>query len=322
MCQRPLQFTLVVAMLLAGSPVFEATTGDSVGPSLVVIAQSVSSVPVTVQPPTPVDIVLFSADATGKVLTTTNQKGEGTIDGGALGNLGRLEMIEETCGPRKRVLLVAPKSKAPEGRQCELRKIGSFASGQDKALKAELFTALPRAAAIPDPPPSQPVASAQKTSAPPAAPAVHTPATTAKAGSSCPPGASMVGAKLDLAPEANSFEKAPLLVPCVYRGTEDTNQNEWKYYRIQVEAGQTVKITARLRDADLPPRPSLPNFGGYLQLLHIRLHDSNVGQVGQTQTVSEPSETCELEYKFKESGSVFVSMRWVVRDAAFLISVH
>jgi hypothetical protein len=284
-------------------------------------AQGLPPISVNVQPPAVVDIVLFSSDAVGKALTTTDQKGQASIDGSALANLGRLDVIEETCGPRKRVLLVAPKSKAPEGKQCELRKLGSFASGQDKALKAELFTALPRAAPIPDPPPSQPVAPAQKASAPPAAPPVRTPVTTAKAGSPCPPGASMAGAKLDLATDANSLETAPLLVPCAYKGLEDTNQNEWRYYRLQVEAGQTVKITARLRDSDLPPRPTIAPFT-FLERLHIRLHDSNGGQVGNTQTVSSPSQACELEYKSKESGFVFVSMRWVIRDAAFLISVQ
>jgi hypothetical protein len=31
---------------------------------------------------------------------------------------------------------------------------------------------------------------------------------------------------------------------------------------------------------------------------------------------------CELEYKAEESGFAFVRVRWVVRDAAFQISVQ
>jgi hypothetical protein len=77
-----------------------------------------------------------------------------------------------------------------------------------------------------------------------------------------------------------------------------------------------------LRDSELPPRPSLPNFGGWLERLHVRLHGPNGGQVGEGKAVSEPSQTCELEYKAEESGFAFVSVRWVVRDAAFQISVQ
>jgi hypothetical protein len=316
MYQGPLQFILIVAMLLVGSPAFEMpATGYTVDSGLVLMAQSVAPVSVNVQPPKAIEIVLFSAGATGKVLTTTDRDGQGNIDGAALANLGRLDVIEETCGPRTRVLLVASNGKATDAAQCNRQSIGSFASGQDKTLKAELFRPLPRAATIPDPPASQPGVAAQRGAASPAP--AQPGRTAATAGQPCPPGASMVGAKLDLSPDADSFEKAPLLVPCVYRGVADTDKDRWLYYKFQVAKGQTLKVTTRLRDSELPPIRYSDD-----SRLFVRLHDANGGQIGKTCSIQQGSATCVQEAKAEESGVVFVSMLWTVRDAAFLISIQ
>jgi hypothetical protein len=126
----------------------------------------------------------------------------------------------------------------------------------------------------------------------------------------------MVGVKLDLAADADTFEKAPLVLPCVYRGVEDTDKDKWRYYKLQIEKGQTLKVTARLRDSELPGL----NYGEYR--LYVRVHDGNGGVIGDVCRVWQASEACEKEYKAAESGFSFVSMRWTVRDAAFLISIQ
>jgi hypothetical protein len=283
-------------------------------------------VPVSIQPAAAVEIILFAAGADGKVLTTTDQNGKGSFDSSAVANLGNLTINEETCKTRRRVLLVAATAKAPPNRDCRITPIGTFAAAKDVVLNARLsssFTPAIGAEPIPDPPQaSPPTAAVQRAPAPTPVQAARPQVTGATATARpCPPGASMVGVKLDLPQDADSFEKAPLLLPCAYRGVEDTDMDRWKYYKVQIEKGQTLRVTARLRDSELPPRPSLPKFGGYVQRLHVRLHGPNGGQVGQGNAVSEPSETCELEYKAEESGFAFVSVRWVVRDAAFQISV-
>jgi hypothetical protein len=124
----------------------------------------------------------------------------------------------------------------------------------------------------------------------------------------------MVGAKLDLPITADSLESAPLLVPCVYRGVADTDPEKWNYYKVQIEKGQTLRVTARLRDSDLPASSSWR--------LAVRVHDGDGGLVGVVRTIREASGTSELEYKPAESGFAFVSVRWVVRDSAFRISIQ
>ena len=295
--------------------------------SLALQAQGGGAVSVTVQPPAAIEILLFSAGAAGKVLGRTDQNGKGSFDGSALANLANLTINEETCKNRRRVLLVASGAKALQDRDCRTTQIGTFVPGTDVVLNAGLsvsFTPAIGAVPIPDPPQaSPPTAAVQRAPAPTPAQATRPSVTGATAAARpCPPGASMVGAKLDLPADADTFEKAPLLVPCVYRGVEDTDPDRSKYYKVQIEKGQTLRVTARLRDSELPPRPSLPNFGEWLGRLHVRLHGPNGGQVGQGKAVSEPSQTCELEYKAEESGFAFVSVRWVVRDAAFQISVQ
>jgi hypothetical protein len=283
-------------------------------------------VPVSIQPAAAVEVILFAPGGDGKVLTTTDQNGKGSFDSSFLTNLGSLTINEETCKTRRRVLLVASTAKAPQNRDCRTTQIGTFAAAKDVVLNARLsgsFT--PAIGAVPIPEPAQATPSSavvQPTPAPPQAqtarPPVAGPTTDAVAAARpCPPGVSMVGAKLDLSPDADSFEKAPLLVPCVYRGVEDTDPDRWKYYKLEIKAGQTLRVTARLRDSELPPRP---NFGTGNRLF-VRVHDGK-GGVSEVQAIPEASGICELEYKAKESGFAFVSVSWVVRDAAFQISVQ
>jgi hypothetical protein len=307
---RPLQRALVVARLPAATTALALAANWHLVGSIALIAQSVPFVSVNVQPPAPVQIVLFSADAAEKVLTTTNQKGEGTIDGGALGNLGQLNVFEETCGPRKRVLLVAPHSKVPEARQCERRAIGSFTSGRDKTLKAELFTALPRAATIPDPAPSQPAAAAQRPGTNAAATQAARPPVTATTSQPCPPGAGLIGPKLDLPPGGNTFEEAVLLSACTYRGLADTEGGRWKYFKLSVAKEQTLKVTARTRDT----------WDRY-QSLHLRLHGPNGASVGE-QASNQASTILELDYKASESGFVYLAVADLVNGAAFQVSIQ
>jgi hypothetical protein len=285
-------------------------------------AQGRRSVSVTVQPPAAIQIVLFASGADGKALTTTDQTGKGSFDNSALANLGGLAIVEETCAKSRRVLLVASSAKAPQNRDCKTTQLGTFAGSKEVALNVRLsgsFTAAIGAVPIPEPPQATPSpAAVERTPVPTPAQASRPPVAGATAAARpCPPGASMVGAKLDLSPDADSFEKAPLLVPCVYRGVEDTDPDKWKYYKLEVKAGQTLRVTARLRDSELPPRP---NFGTGNRLA-VRVHDGN-GGVSQVQAIPEASGICELEYKAKESGFAFVSVSWVVRDAAFQISVQ
>ena len=307
MSQHPILCALVVASM-----------------SLPVGAQGGRSVPVSIQPATAVEVILFATGGDGKLLTTTDQNGKGSFDSSGLTSLGSLTINEETCKARRRVLLVASTAKAPQNRDCRITQIGTFAAAKDVVLNARLsgsFTPAIGAVPIPDPPQATPsTAVIQPTPAPPQAQTARPPVagpTTVAAARPCPPGVSMVGAKLDLSPDADSFEKAPLLVPCVYRGVEDTDPDKFKYYKLEIKMGQTLKVTARLRDSELPPRP---NFGTGSRLF-VRVHDGN-GGVSGVQAITEASETSELEYKAKESGFVFVSVRWVVRDAAFQISVQ
>ena len=307
MRQRFVECALVATTALAWAPAW---------------AQSVPPVSVSVQPPAAVQVVLFTADTSDKVLTTTDQKGNGSIDGGALAKLGRLEVIEESCGTNRRVLLVASNSKVADRAGCSRRSIGSFSSG-DKTLRAELFKPLPRAAVIPDAPPIVPAAAptpapVQRTQAAPPVQPARPPVSAAGAGTKpCPPGASMVGAKLDLPTDGDTFEAAPLLSPCAYRGVEDTPKDKWKFYKLQVGQGQTLRVTARLRDSQLPGELGRSEYH-----LYVRLHDGNGGVIGNVCAIWQPSEICQREFKANESGFAFVSMRWVVRDAAFLISIQ
>jgi len=295
MYQRSQHCALVAAMVLVGAPVR---------------AQSAPSVPVNVQPAGAVQIVLVSSNAAEKVLTTTDQKGQGSIDGAVVAKLGSLDMIEESCGSRKRVLLVASNGKVADRAGCSKRSIGTFVSGTDRTLKAELFTPLPRPATIPDPaqakpstPPIQPAESAPSSQKPTAA------ITSAPAGA-CPSGAGLIGPKLDLPEGGKTFEEAPLLRECAYRGLKDVESGQWIYYKVSLVNGQVLKVTARTRDTYFYPRQ-----------LYLRLHGPNGGRVGDTSS-NESSTILELQYKAGESGFAYLAVADVVGGTALQISIQ
>jgi hypothetical protein len=94
------------------------------------------SVPVSIQPAAPFDIVVFSALNAGKVVAHTDEKGKGSIDAAALANLGKVAVYEEKCEDGPRVALVAEGS-APDA-NCRNRKVGAFWPGHDSALNVRL----------------------------------------------------------------------------------------------------------------------------------------------------------------------------------------
>jgi hypothetical protein len=296
---------LVIAMLLPDVPALRHQSGPAAFGSPG--AQGSGRVSVRVQPPARVDVVLFSANAAGRVLTTTNQKGEGTIEAAAVVTLGRLDVIEETCGARRRVLLVAPNEKPAAERSCSRRSIGSFASATDNTLEINLFTPLPRPVAIPEPPANQPLAAAGRATPPPAREQPAQKPVTA-AGVGCPAGAALIGPKLDLPSGGAAFEEAASLSECTYKGIVDTNA--WRYFKVSLAIGQTLKVIARSRDTT-----------AYPQSLHLRLHGPNGGQVGAG-SMDRASSILEMTYTAKEAGFAYLAIWGVARDAAFQISLQ
>jgi hypothetical protein len=281
---------------------------------LSLLAQGGRSVPVTVQPPAAIQIVLFSAGADGKALTTTDQSGKGSFDSSALTNLGNLAITEETCAKGRRVLLVASNAKAPQNRECKTTQLGTFVGSKDVVLNVTLsgsFTAAIGAVPIPEPTPAKPstppvqraesVASTQK----------PTPVVTSAAAGSCPPGAGMIGPKLDLPEGGKTFEEATALAECTYRGLKDTEGGQWRYFKVSVGNGQTLKVTARTRDSNI-------GRGNYL---YLRLHGPDGGRIGERES-NQYSTIFELEYKAKESGFAYLAVADVVGEAAFRISIQ
>jgi hypothetical protein len=94
------------------------------------------SVPVSIQPAAPFDVVVFSALNAGKVVAHTDEKGKGNIDTATLANLGKVAVYEEKCEDGPRVALVAEGS-APDA-NCKNRKVGAFWPGHDSALNVRL----------------------------------------------------------------------------------------------------------------------------------------------------------------------------------------
>ena len=66
----------------------------------------------------------------------------------------------------------------------------------------------------------------------------------------CPPGAGLIGAKLNLPQGGEDFETAVLLTPCVYAGQFDIEKSEPVYYKVALEAGQSVRVVIRTRAVD------------------------------------------------------------------------
>jgi hypothetical protein len=97
-----------------------------------------SSTPINVSPPSALDVVFFTALNAGKVLATTDAMGKGNMDVTDLLNLGKLDVVEEKCQDRDRVLLVPMGVQTPDNQNCRKRRIGAFWAGRDMALNVKL----------------------------------------------------------------------------------------------------------------------------------------------------------------------------------------
>jgi hypothetical protein len=97
-----------------------------------------SSVPINVQPPASVDVVFFTALNAGKVMATTDAMGKGTMDVTDLLNLGKLEVIQEKCQDRDRLLMAPTGVNTPDTQNCKKRRVGSYWPGHDTALNVKL----------------------------------------------------------------------------------------------------------------------------------------------------------------------------------------
>jgi hypothetical protein len=125
---------------------------------------------------------------------------------------------------------------------------------------------------------------------------------------SCPKNVGLIGPKLDLPPGGDAFETAPPLVPCVYKGTTDSDQ--WMYYKLSVQRGQTLKVVLRTRDTDR------------FTLTYVRLHGPNGATLGEQKAYGGSNVTPPLEYKAEEPAVVYVSLSGGVRGAAFEFSTR
>ena len=124
------------------------------------------------------------------------------------------------------------------------------------------------------------------------------------AAQACPSGAGLIGPKLDLPPGGDSFETAPLLAPCAYKGMLDSKTSQWAYYKFSLQAGQTLRITMRSRDSDASHT-------------EMRLHGPNGGHLGGYSIYDESVVTKPLEYKAEDTGVAYVSVAGGVRASAF-----
>jgi tetratricopeptide (TPR) repeat protein len=125
----------------------------------------------------------------------------------------------------------------------------------------------------------------------------------------CPPGAGLVGVKLNLPPGGDNFETSPLLVPCVYIGQFDAESSQPKYYKVALKSGQTLKVVLRTRGANA-------------RWTEVTLHGPNGGNLGGQYSTGVSVVTKPLEYKAAESGAAYVSLSGGVRGLAMEISVQ
>lgn len=123
----------------------------------------------------------------------------------------------------------------------------------------------------------------------------------------CPPGAGLVGAKLDLPPGGDDFETATLLVPCVYSGQFDVKQP--KYYKVALIGGETLNVVLRTRGASASSTT-------------IGLHGPNGGNLGGYTAYGESTVTSPLDYKADKVSAAYVSLSGGVRGSALEISVR
>src|SRR5438552_3175839 len=102
-----------------------------------VAAEGRETMPVNIQPPTSVEIVLYSTVNAGKSLAFTGEDGKGSIDVASLSNLGKLVVIVEKCPDRTRVLIVATGAE-PESANCSKKVVGALLLGADSILNVRL----------------------------------------------------------------------------------------------------------------------------------------------------------------------------------------
>jgi hypothetical protein len=125
----------------------------------------------------------------------------------------------------------------------------------------------------------------------------------------CPPGAGLVGAKLNLPPGGDDFETSSPLIPCVYSGQFDVEESRPKYYKVDLKAGQTLRVVLRTRAVGAGST-------------NIGLHGPNGGYLGGSTAYTGSTVTNPLEYKADELGAAYVSLSGGVRGSAVEISVR
>jgi hypothetical protein len=120
--------------------IFTSMIGAATTPILLtgLLAAQGSSTPIKVSPPSSIDVVFFQALNAGKVLATTDAMGKGNMDVTDLLNLGKLDVVEEKCQDRDRILLVPMGVQTPDNQGCRKRRVGGFWAGRDKTLDVKL----------------------------------------------------------------------------------------------------------------------------------------------------------------------------------------
>ena len=126
---------------------------------------------------------------------------------------------------------------------------------------------------------------------------------------SCPSDAGLIGPKLDLPTGGDTFETATLLVPCVYKGVTDTENEQWRYYKLAVARGKTVKVVMRTREGDAPRS-------------EIRLHGPDGAILSGYYAYGGSVLTKPMEFKADEPAVVYVGVNGGARGSAFDFSVR
>jgi hypothetical protein len=126
---------------------------------------------------------------------------------------------------------------------------------------------------------------------------------------SCPSDAGLIGPKLDLPPGGDAFETATLLVPCVYKGLTDTENNQWRYYKLAVPRGKTLNVVMRTRDGDTP-------------WTEIRLHGPDGANLSGYSAQGDSVLTKPIEFKADKPAVVYVGVNGSVRNSAFDFSLR
>jgi hypothetical protein len=127
---------------------------------------------------------------------------------------------------------------------------------------------------------------------------------------SCPSDAGLIGPKLDLPPGGETFETATLLVPCVYKGVTDTKNDQWRYYKLAVPRGKTLRVVMRTREEGDAPRTD------------IRLHGPDGASLSGYYAYGGSVLTEPIEFKADEPAFVYVGVNGGVRSSAFGFSLR